>query len=82
MNFKSIGGAVIAVLVILLIFASFFTVNQNEMAVVTRFGELSPDSPDGSRRYHPRAWKSWRKHRFLLSPAARFTFSASDLASH
>ena len=43
---------------------------------------FNPDSPDGSRRYHPRAWKSWRKHRFLLSPAARFTFSASDLASH
>ena len=40
MNSKSIGSGIIAAIAILLIFASFFTVNQNEMAVVTRFGEL------------------------------------------
>jgi regulator of protease activity HflC (stomatin/prohibitin superfamily) len=39
-NSKSIGGGIIAAIAILLIFASFFTVNQNEMTVVTRFGEL------------------------------------------
>jgi len=42
---------------------------------------LNPDSPDGSRRHHPRAWKSWRKRGFLLSPTAQLTLLGSDSAS-
>jgi FkbM family methyltransferase len=33
-----------------------------------------PDSPYRSMRHHRRAWKSWRKREFLLSPAARLHF--------
>ena len=29
---------------------------------------INPDSPDGSRRHLPRAWKSWRKRGFLFHP--------------
>jgi len=48
---------------------------------LNRLNRYTPDSPDGSRRHHPRAWKSWRKRGFLLSPTAQLTLLGSDSAS-
>lgn len=38
---KLIGGGIIGMLLIIIFFMTYFTVDQNEMAVVTRFGEIS-----------------------------------------
>ncbi len=53
MNPKTIGGVIVGLIILILLFSSFFTVNQGETALTLRLGSIEKDAQGLPKIYGP-----------------------------
>src|SRR5277367_3284608 len=53
MNPKTIGGVIVALIILILLFASFFTVDQGQTALTLRLGSIEKDAQGLPKIYGP-----------------------------